>query len=156
MSHEMIRGDCWFFERGAAMLNHMNIFHIVDDEPAIRDLLQAMLQRGGYETVCFEDAFAYVSHMENEDYQPPTAILSDRNMPGMDGYALVHHVRQKLPQQKIVMISGDPNGGDEANEHLCYTLGKPFRMKEVLDLAATLSGCQPDGECRECSKTFLF
>jgi len=134
----------------------MDTFHIVDDEPAIRELLQNILQRGGYESMCFEDAASYITHMESEDYQPPTAILSDRNMPGMDGYALVQHVRQKLPQQKIVMVSGDPSGDDAANKQLCYTLAKPFRMQDVLDLAKALSNChnancQPNEEQGQCA-----
>ena|SRR5579863_7379197 len=59
---------------------------IVDDEPSIRSLLWLTFVRAGYEVKTAADA---LKAMELCGSQPFDAILSDVEMPGMDGHCLV-------------------------------------------------------------------
>ncbi|CAN5622481.1 hypothetical protein BH10ACI3_BH10ACI3_09690 [soil metagenome] len=76
---------------------------IVDDEPAIRDLLVAILS-GGYECTTAESAEAALSYLEDETFD---LVLSDINMGGMSGIELVSRVVDSSPDTVVMVISGN-------------------------------------------------
>ncbi len=74
---------------------------IVDDEPANRDLLEAMLTGEGYQVVAAssgEGALAIVAD------QPPDLILLDIMMPGMDGYQVTASIKSSPVTRNIPII----------------------------------------------------
>jgi len=117
-------------------------FHIIDDQPAVRMILSAFIEHDGHETLSFESAETYLEYFSSPAYAPPTAILTDYMMPGMNGYALATYIRRQAPFQKIVVISAMADAADEANSELCYTLGKPFTRESVSSLVRALVACQ--------------
>jgi CheY-like chemotaxis protein len=62
---------------------------IVDDEPAIRKLLSLAFVRAGYDVRTAADPYKAIEACVSESFD---AILSDVQMPGMDGHALVRWV----------------------------------------------------------------
>ena len=111
---------------------------IVDDNDAIRRLLAETLEERGYQTfsACDGDEGLAKFHVER-----PDVVITDLNMPGMNGYELSRRVR-KESSVPIVMITGY---GIKAvgKAEVCYRgvdafLRKPFDTEELLDQVSTL------------------
>jgi DNA-binding NtrC family response regulator len=76
---------------------------VVDDEPAVRDVLIEFLTEHGYAATGAEsgaEALAMVAR------QPPLVILLDIAMPGMNGIETLKRLRQQTPGSAVIMISG--------------------------------------------------
>ncbi|MFT6038337.1 MAG: PAS domain S-box-containing protein [Candidatus Azotimanducaceae bacterium] len=121
----------------------LNVF-VVDDEPAIRDLLAATLKRAGMVVTAFSRAeqalAALVASTDTIDM-----IISDIQMPDMSGLALVTAVRLNpgLKQPRLLLMTGgDKFEFSEANGELADlidgVLYKPFRMHQILNQVLAL------------------
>jgi len=120
------------------------MFHIIDDESLLRELLTSMINSIGFPTMCFTSGEAYLEHLNSADYQKPTAVLSDVMMPDMDGYALVKVIRQTHPKLKIIMVTGNPDLNHAVSKELCYTLNKPFKLPQLQAIIHSLDDCTQD------------
>ena len=76
---------------------------IVDDDEAVRDSLQALLEAKGLTISAYESAEAFLAA-----YRPglPGCALVDLRMPGMDGMALLEQLRKKGARLPVVMVTG--------------------------------------------------
>jgi two-component system response regulator FixJ len=76
---------------------------IVDDDEAVRDSLQALLESQGHAVAAYETAEAFLAA-----YRPgqPGCALVDLRMPGMDGLALLEQLRVKNSRLPVVMVTG--------------------------------------------------
>ncbi|MFK7878524.1 response regulator transcription factor [Roseobacter sp.] len=72
---------------------------ILDDEPAIRTILEEALQDAGFRTICFGRAQAFTAALA---HQTPDVCLIDLSLPDTDGLTLVHKLA--LEQGAIVII----------------------------------------------------
>jgi len=118
------------------------MFHIIDDEPYIRDILNAMISRAGHLTQDFCSGNDYLTFMNSPDYRQPTAVLTDYMMPGINGYELIQQIRKQYPTQKVILISGTPEFLENKQSVLCHTLQKPFKMEALNALIVALIDCQ--------------
>lgn len=103
---------------------------IVDDEAAIRDLLQAILS-GKYKCTTAESAEAALVFLETEEFD---VVISDINMGGMSGIELVSLVVASSPDTVVMMISGksDLDAPIEALRTGAFDyIKKPFDIDEV-------------------------
>ncbi|TDL74833.1 response regulator transcription factor [Palleronia sediminis] len=66
----------------------------IEDEPSLRDDIAAELTEAGYAVIAAGDAPQALRHLER---QRPDLILCDIVMPGMDGHALLAHLRGARP-----------------------------------------------------------
>lgn len=73
---------------------------IVDDEEMIRTVMKESLRRCGLACVTASDGAAALRIMEDN---PASLIITDINMPGMDGVELVKRVKEKYSTSVIVM-----------------------------------------------------
>jgi CheY-like chemotaxis protein len=80
---------------------------IVDDDPALRTTLKAVLRESGYEVRSAEDGFSALSELRNGI---PDIILSDLNMAGMSGFELLSVIRRRFPAVQIIAMSGAYSG----------------------------------------------
>lgn len=97
---------------------------IVDDEPAIQSLLSMAFTRAGYDV---KTAGGPGQAMELCGSQKFDAILSDVQMPGLDGHSLIRWVADKYPETRSVLMSGfDMHCGDCPLSGRCALLRKPF------------------------------
>ena len=71
---------------------------VVDDEPHVTRLVQQRLRSAGYEVDTARNGLEAISCIEASDY---AAIVTDYNMPGMDGRQLVEWVRKERAGQDI-------------------------------------------------------
>jgi DNA-binding response OmpR family regulator len=76
----------------------------VDDDPAIRDLLQMSLSEEGYEVRVAKDGFDALAQMRGA---LPDLIVTDLKMPNMSGFEFLSVVRRRFPQIPTIAISGE-------------------------------------------------
>jgi putative nucleotidyltransferase with HDIG domain len=76
---------------------------VVDDEEAVRAIVSALLERGGYATTLVENAEdALMRLAQDPDYD---LVLSDIMMPGTDGLSLLDQICTDHPGMPVVMCS---------------------------------------------------
>jgi CheY-like chemotaxis protein len=137
---------------------------VVDDNSTNRRILEGLLERWGMKPVLAaggEEALARLQ--ESAQSGPPFGLLlTDANMPEMDGFTLVEHIRQRadLCQIAIMMLTSTEQRGDAAR---CRQLGvaaclvKPIAQSELLETILKVVGAkaQPVEEPRLLSRQSL-
>lgn len=120
------------------------MFHVVDDDIIILELLKEIIVSADYDVLCFESGEHYLNHLNSAEYQNPIAVLSDVNMPGITGHAMALQVRHQHPRQKIVFITGKPDVTHHrfSTKLQCYTMDKPFHPERLIALLKVLSACE--------------
>jgi len=76
---------------------------VVDDEPAIRDLMRRILSRAGYEVRTTATAEAALEHLAT---QPTDIVITDVHLPAMDGLELLRVGRARYPDVDFIVITG--------------------------------------------------
>lgn len=112
---------------------------VVDDEDPVREVVAWMLQDAGHDVHEASDGEQALHFLHR--HGPVDLVLSDINMPGIDGMELCMKVRQEWPDMSILLISGrpPPNGARPF-------IPKPFRWDTLARaIAAIAAGAR---ECR--------
>jgi adenylate cyclase len=99
------RGDQGPVERPASGKRRVMV---VDDSPLARSFVQGGLVDKGYEVICFEDPFVA---LEQVTQLKPAIVLSDLEMPGMDGAELCRRLKDG-PARAIPVIILTANDGE--------------------------------------------
>ena len=76
---------------------------VIDDEPGIRDLLDTLLRRKGYDVVVAESGQKGLEVFHRER---PDVVVLDLKMPGMDGLTVLQEVRRLNPLQPVIVLTG--------------------------------------------------
>lgn len=74
---------------------------VIEDEVVIRDLMVAILERGGHEAVGAENAEGALQILD--DF---SAVVSDIVTSGLTGLELLDEVRVRRPTMPVVLVSG--------------------------------------------------
>ncbi len=104
---------------------------VVDDEPSIRDLLQEGLKSSGYSCVIASDGYEALDRLKEREF---SLVLSDIDMPRMDGVKLLQALQDRHPDVEVVMITGvvDVEVALQAiRMGASDYLTKPFNLDEV-------------------------
>lgn len=81
---------------------------------------------------------AYSAWLYLEDAQHVDIILSDANMPEMDGFDLISKVKDKYPNKICILMSGNPANEKPAIEHGADAfLAKPFSVNDLFNIVQT-------------------
>lgn len=107
---------------------------IVDDEHVIADTLTMILSRSG-----FDARAAYSGEMAvgiARIFQPHI-LVTDVNMPGINGVETAIRLREMLPQCKVLLFSGQSGAAQliedaRAQNHVFELLGKPLHPADLL------------------------
>jgi two-component system response regulator FlrC len=109
---------------------------LVEDDRALREALGDTLELGGYSYRAVDSAESALLALEKDAFG---LIVSDVNMPGMDGHALQALVRQRYPQVPVLLMTayGAVERAVEAmRQGAVDYLVKPFEPKVLLGLVA--------------------
>jgi CheY-like chemotaxis protein/anti-sigma regulatory factor (Ser/Thr protein kinase) len=113
---------------------------VVDDDPAIGELIDAMLAGSEWSPEFVESGELALARLGRSDYD---VILTDILMPGMDGLALLAKIHEKSPGSPVVMMTAwntPDNIIGSLEGHAVNYLAKPFTKASLLDtLAAAIS-----------------
>ena len=109
---------------------------VVDDSITVRRVTQRLLQREGYRVALAADGLQALARLQEER---PAVVLSDIEMPRMDGFDLARNIRAdpRLSNLPIVMITSRIAG--KHREHakelgVDHYLGKPYSEDELMSL----------------------
>src|SRR5205809_298082 len=106
---------------------------LVDDEDSLRRVVKDLLERDGY---IVSEARDGVQALDQVDRVGPDIIVLDLNMPGLDGYGVLSHLRSRPATADIPVIVLTAKS-DEDNEVRVFELGaddfltKPFRARAL-------------------------
>jgi chemosensory pili system protein ChpA (sensor histidine kinase/response regulator) len=109
---------------------------VVDDSITVRRVTQRLLQREGYRVALAADGLQALERLAEER---PTVVLSDIEMPRMDGFDLARNIRAdaRISDLPIIMITS--RIAEKHREHakelgVDHYLGKPYSEDELLAL----------------------
>ncbi len=105
---------------------------LVEDDIALREALQDTLELDGQRCVAVADGKEAVLALQRRAF---ALVLSDINMPAMDGQQLLQHVVRHAPGVPVILMTayGDVQGAVQAMRHgAADYLLKPFTSKELL------------------------
>lgn len=104
---------------------------VVDDEESIREFLEIMLKKEGYEVTLAEDGQKAKDLLAKKSFD---MIISDLQMPHVTGIELLKHVKETAPEIVFMMITafGTTETAVEAMKMGAYDyITKPFKIDEV-------------------------
>jgi CheY-like chemotaxis protein len=106
---------------------------VVDDEPDVADLFRQRFRRevrDGTYVMHFANSGETALEQLNNGIEPTLiVILSDINMPGMDGLALLHAIKEQWPEMPVMMVTAY---GDDERRNRASNLGaREFLAKPV-------------------------
>ena len=106
---------------------------LVDDDPSIHELVQAMLAGGDWEVEAVESGEEALKCLAARSYD---LVLTDIRMPGMDGLTLLGHIRKRHPKIHVVVMTvhntPDHIVGSLRNEAAGY-VSKPFSRDTLVE-----------------------
>jgi two-component system, chemotaxis family, chemotaxis protein CheY len=104
---------------------------IVEDDAATRRLYKFLLTNGGYVVLEAEDGLAAIELLEQNRC---SMVITDMNMPRMDGMELIRHIRAAYGDLYVILITafGTPDTEKQAlrigaNDYL----SKPFDFEDL-------------------------
>ena len=123
-------------EQILALTKNLSVL-IVEDELALRESFQFLLQNLFAEVDTAEDGQEALNKMDERDYD---IVLTDLSMPRMSGLRLVDTIRTKSQSQIVVAISAhdDEEFSDALAPYNVKLLTKPLEMDELFETLVPL------------------
>lgn len=123
---------------------------VVDDDSSVRELVCDALMLAGYQTQSAQDGLVALSiHKKN----PSDLIVSDVNMPKLDGYQLAQKLRDLGDSTPIIFLTARSDKPDVSRGFRVGAddyISKPFGIEElVLRVGAVLRRVQPKDKSTE-------
>ncbi|MCU0696765.1 MAG: response regulator [Myxococcaceae bacterium] len=107
---------------------------VIDDDRSARMLLERVLTRAGHQVSLVDTA---EEGLEQLKAQPFDLLVTDKNLPGIDGLEVLKQARSVRPRLRALLITGFPtpetkSAADELGVHAYVT--KPFGVHDILDI----------------------
>lgn len=110
---------------------------IVEDDPAIRDVLLATLDEEGIPAVAVDNGLDALSVVRQRD---PALILLDLDLPVLDGEGVLRALRTTGRDIPVLLMTADPRGNELGpDDGVSGHVPKPFNLDDLLK-AITLLG----------------
>jgi CheY-like chemotaxis protein len=113
--------------------NSKSVF-VVDDEELVADTIALILRSNGYQALAMYDSESTIAQLETTE---PAVVISDVEMPGMNGVQLAVLIRERCPDCRILLFTGQAATVDlldeaRRNGHIFEILHKPIPPAELL------------------------
>ncbi len=121
---------------------------IIDDEPAIRELLCDILQSDGHQVTAVDNSLKGVELFEKEEFG---IVFTDLSMPEMSGWEVADKLKSLNPGVSIIMVTGWGTQVDskKLKEHkIDLLMTKPFEIKKLLEILTQAQNIRKDREGR--------
>ena len=116
---------------------------VVEDSVGVRELERAILEAAGYEVITAVDGLDGAARLAD----PPTdLVLSDVEMPGMDGYALTRTIRSTRGWEHVPVVIMTSRGSEEDQKAgldagaSAYLLKTEFDQDQLVETVRRLVG----------------
>lgn len=106
---------------------------VVDDDPGVLDVIVGMLEDLGCRVISAHSGPDALDQLRQK--QDISILITDINMPGMDGHELAELARRDRPELKVLQLSGrEPRRGG------LPMIRKPFSFEELADTMQRTTG----------------
>jgi CheY-like chemotaxis protein len=108
---------------------------VVDDEPTVSEAIKMMLEHDGHKVQTANSGREALTLLEPGRFD---LVTTDFSMPEMKGDALAAAIKQRLPNQRVLMISGNglsKSSGDPLTG-VDLVIGKPFLLEDLREAIA--------------------
>lgn len=121
---------------------HNSRIMVVDDDEGIRRILSIALSRMGYEVRAASNGSEALSLFLKSSFD---LVLTDLEMPGMDGWNLASRIKKRFPDIPVVLMTG--HAKEDVLERMKGSsvdnvIFKPFRLEDILKTARTILGAE--------------
>lgn len=108
---------------------------IVDDDPAVRDIIAGMLEELGCEVVSAQSGPEALDLLKQNELT--SILITDINMPGMNSHELAELAKRVRPNLRVLQLSGrEPRRGG------LPMIRKPFSLEDLRDtMKRTIGVC---------------
>jgi two-component system response regulator ResD len=101
---------------------------IVEDDPAVRQIVRVLLERDGIEVDVAEDGERAVALLAEKTY---ATVLLDLLLPRLDGRAVIEFMRQHALETPVVVLTAVTVSTDLDPSVVRVVLQKPFEAREL-------------------------
>lgn len=122
---------------------------VIDDEQKLAEVMAASLQQRGYDVTITSSGSEALYICAHDVFD---VIITDLNMPEMDGIQFAGKIRQINPRQRMIVMSAHPEQWTPWNKRIIsYNLAdevtradeikflaKPFQLRELLETLESL------------------
>ena len=121
-----------------AAVRHSPLVLVVDDSLTVRRVTQRLLVREGYRVTLAKDGLDAIEKLAEEK---PDMVLTDIEMPRMDGFDLVRNLRADANLRDLPVIMITSRIAQKHRDHAAalgvdHYLGKPYAEEDLLSLVA--------------------
>lgn len=118
---------------------------VVDDTKSVRAVIGTTLKMAGFETITAEDGLQALNMLQNEEISDINLIITDMNMPNMDGLTLIKQLKNdsKLANIPICVLTTESEQGkinDEVSDLKDAWITKPVQPAHVLNIVSDILG----------------
>jgi CheY-like chemotaxis protein len=116
---------------------------VVDDDTAIRNLLETLLEDAGHTVDTAPNGWEGLMMLGHAAYD---IVLLDYMMPGITGLTVLQHIQERYPSIPVVMLTGHTDCRLEAQAIAAGAracLYKPFNWVELEDILSCSVGTAP-------------
>ncbi len=110
---------------------------VVDDLPKVRESIADSLRSLGYEVLALPSAVTALTHLQRESFD---VVLTDLQMPGMDGLEFIRRIEKAGHNVPVVMITAyaEVDSAVEAMRHGAFDyVKKPFSGEQLEQMVAS-------------------
>jgi DNA-binding response OmpR family regulator len=117
---------------------------VVDDDDAIRTLVERVLRREKFEVECARDGYEAIEKLARNDYG---TVLLDLMMPRVDGLGVLRFLETERPREEapsVIVMTANLQGAAEAAKAkpTAAVLPKPFDIQQLI---TQVRGCTRKG-----------
>jgi two-component system response regulator PilR (NtrC family) len=105
---------------------------VVDDELSMREFLNILLEKEGYEVTTASDASSAMDLIQNQNFD---LVISDIKMPGLGGLSLLEKIKEMNNSTPVIMITAyaSPENAVIAMKNGAFDyITKPFKVDEII------------------------
>src|SRR5262245_23606859 len=105
---------------------------LADDDAAARDLVQRALASDGHDVIATHDGAEALEQLQEGG--PFQLLISDVQMPGVDGIELIEKALAIAPKMRVILMSGFAGELDRAKHlksKIAREISKPFTLDQV-------------------------
>jgi two-component system cell cycle sensor histidine kinase/response regulator CckA len=113
---------------------HGELILVIEDEEAVCELTKTTLENYGYRVIAAQNGVQGISLFEEHQHEVK-ALITDTDMPYMDGLGVVRAIKKLKPSIPVIIASGSNRDTDEMRKmdtENMTNLGKPFSAEQLL------------------------
>lgn len=108
------------------------LVHVIDDDAAVRDALDALLGSAGLEVRTYATAVDFLDRLAAA---PPGCVVSDVQMPGVSGLELLHRLEDRRGEFPMIVLTGQadvPMAVEALQAGAADFIEKPFDSDRII------------------------